>query len=85
MDIPPNVQLLYYFMTYNCNAELIPSGAALFMQDKAEPYNDKFDDQGYKSVYLLENGQSTVNNVNNVLLAGVGYQILCGIFERVKM
>ena len=53
IDIPANVQLIYYFMTYNCNLQLIPIDAYLFtlldfgsLNDPNEiPFNDKFDDQ----------------------------------------
>lgn len=54
VEIPPNVQLLYFFMTYNFNMELIPSDILSlnfldfgeYSYDSiTEHFNDKFDDQ----------------------------------------
>ena len=53
VDIPANVQLLYFFMTYNFNLEFLNLDALKFKfitiedtytQESDRVYNDKFDD-----------------------------------------
>ena len=51
VNMPPNVQLLYFFMTYNFNFYFIPLGSISlnmlsFGSKEAEsPFNDQFDNQ----------------------------------------
>lgn len=76
VEIPANVQLLYFFMTYNFNMELVPLDSLSFQFMDFEsssypvqvPFNDKFEDQGFNSLYFLENGSSNVSNINVALL-----------------
>ena len=76
VDFPPNVELLYYFITFSCNSEMISSDLLRINQEKSEPYNDKFDDQGYESLYLMENESSSINNLNYVFIAAVILHIM---------
>jgi hypothetical protein len=68
-------------MTFSCNAELISTDLT-FITDKSEAYNDKFEDQGYTSLYMLENGKSSINNVNYILAMAVIVHILHRVLER---
>jgi hypothetical protein len=83
VNIPPNVQLLYFFMTYSCNTELVPSDFD-YVEEASGPFNDKFEDQGYKSVFFLVNSASQFNNVNIVLLIGISIDLISKVLIRFK-
>ena len=45
VNMPPNVQLLYFFMTFNCNFQFLPIGHSFQMDygGTSTPFNDQFD------------------------------------------
>lgn len=75
-------------MTYNCNAELFSSDSisleALTYLEKTDPYNDKFEDQGYYSIYILENAKPSINNINNMLILSLVIHLIHRMLEKFK-
>lgn len=68
VDIPANVQLLYYFINDNLNFQIIPidlNRYGIFEFDASEDqgYTPQFADQGYTSLYLLQNVNENFMNL----------------------
>lgn len=48
------------------------------------PFNDKFEDQGFASLYFLENGASNVSNINVALIFCLSIVAVVKLLERYK-
>ena len=81
VNIPGNVQLIYYFINYNMNFQIIPMdlesyGIVSFSKKKA--FSREYEEHGYPTKYVLANlGENIIN-----LFTFIGCLILVLIIDK---
>jgi len=67
MELIPSDALSFKFLDFGGNDDSSSSSWGT-SSSIDHPYNDKFDDQSFSSVYLLENSQSNISNINTMII-----------------
>ena len=89
--IPANVQLIYYFISYNMNWQIIPMDLEAYgilsfnepEEEGADAYTREFEEQGYPYISMLQNLSENFMNVISTSVYTLIYLFVYHVVSRV--